>query len=143
LSLALTPTILPIDEDSSMEIVTYSETSPRAPARQSSAPKLSVEAAWAAWQADGVGSSGSDFLQRVSPWMEGTAAQLLRQTWPVGAKRPTSSEVQDRLRHNVGLAARGPASTYIEALRWARLQVIEELRPARTSPRSVTRAPRS
>jgi hypothetical protein len=89
---------------------------------------MSVVSAWAAWEASDAATSGLTFLQSVSSWTEGTAAQLLRQRWPAEVKRPTASEVQDRLRHNLGLAARGGHSNYVEALDWARRRVIEELR---------------
>ena len=107
-----------------------------APAPRSSHPKKSVEFAWATWQATST-SSGSEFLQSVSSWTEGTAAQLLRRRWTVGFKPPTSPQIQERLRHNLALAARGIPSTHMEALGRARDGVIEELRraqlPARTS----------
>ena len=108
---------------------------PVAPAPRSSHPKKSVEFAWATWQATST-SSGSEFLQSVSSWTEGTAAQLLRRRWTVGFKPPTSAQIQERLRHNLALAARGSPSTHMEALGRARDSVIEELRraqlPART-----------
>jgi hypothetical protein len=98
-----------------------------APGRRPSLPKLTVVAAWSAWQADGTASSGTVFLQNVSSWTEGTAAQLLRRRWPVGARRPSSPEVQERLRDHMALAARGGSSTYLEALEWARDGVNREL----------------
>jgi hypothetical protein len=83
--------------------------------------------AWAAWEADAAVSSGAEFLRNVLSWTEGTAAQLLRRRWPAGTKRPTSLEVQERLRHHLALAARGGHSTYLEALQLARGRVIGEL----------------
>jgi hypothetical protein len=97
------------------------------PPRVRPAPKLSPERAWAAWQASGAASSGTEFLRSVSSWMEGTANQLLRQGWGPGVKRPSSAEVQERLHHNLGVAARGGHPSYVEALAWARVGVIEEL----------------
>jgi hypothetical protein len=102
-----------------------------APARKPSHHKVSAGSAWAAWEANGPTSSGSQFLQSVSNWTEGTAAQLLRQRWPAGAKRPTSTEVQQRLRHKLGVAAHGGDATYLEALGLARRGVIQELRRER------------
>jgi hypothetical protein len=114
-----------------------------APAPKRSQPKKSVESAWALWRADGSSASGSEFLQSVSSWTEGTAAQLLRQQWSAEARRPSSPEVQERLRHHLGLAACGEQSSYRDALGSARRAVIEELRQARGaragSEPSVTR----
>jgi len=114
-----------------------------APVRQPSAHKKSMEAAWAAWQASGGASEGSEFLDSVSSWTQGTAAQLLRQPWAAGLKRPTSADVEERLRHNLGLAARGDQSTHLQALVRARDTVIDELRkaqrPARPARAATTR----
>ena len=66
-------------------------------------PKMTVGACWAAWEEGGSASSGSEFLQRVASWIEGTAAQLLRDHWRTGAKRPSSTELQERLRHHLAL----------------------------------------
>ena len=96
-----------------------------------SPPKMSVGSAWAAWEADGSPASGSEFLGRVASWMEGTAAQLLRARWQDGTKRPTSTEVQERLRHHLGVVAQAGNVTYLEALELARRGVIEEIRGAR------------
>jgi hypothetical protein len=63
--------------------------------------------------------------------MEGTAAQLLRARWQAGVKRPTSTEVQERLRHHLGIVAQAGNVTYLEALEMARHGVIEEIRGAR------------
>ena len=65
--------------------------SPTSPPKQTS-----VSAAWAAWVADGSSSAGSHFLQRISSWIEGTSAQLLRARWP-DTERPTSAELEERL----------------------------------------------
>jgi len=132
----------PADDEPLVDLDATEEPAAVRPPR-SSHPKKSVEVAWAAWQAAGT-SSGSEFLQSVSSWTEGTAAQLLRRRWTPGFKPPTSTEVQERLRHNLGLAARGHQSTHMEALARARDSVIEELRraqlPART-PASRPSAP--
>ena len=109
-----------------------------APARRPSPAKMSVESAWAAWQANCAGSSGGEFLRGVSSWTEGTAAQLLRQRWPAGVERPTSGEVEERLRQFLGLAASGGHSTYLDALAWARRGVIEELGRARQAQAAVS-----
>jgi hypothetical protein len=95
--------------------------------RRRSTPKPTPMSAWVAWQLEGSTSSGGLFLDSVSSWMEGTAAQLLRPAWPTGARRPTPNEVQDRLGHHLGMAARGARSTYLEGLALARRGVIEEL----------------
>lgn len=97
-----------------------------------SPPKMSVGSAWAAWESEGSADAGSEFLGRVASWMEGTAAQLLRGRWWPGAKRPTSAEVQERLRHHLGLVADAGNVTYLEALELARRGVVEEIR--RTQP---------
>ena len=113
------------------------DSSEMAPTPKRSQPRMSVESAWAVWTADCASSSGSEFLQSVSAWTEGTAAQLLRQQWPAGVRRPSAPEVQERLRHNLGLAARGAHSHYLEALAWARCAVIDELRQARRAAGGV------
>lgn len=64
--------------------------------------------------------------------MEGTAAQLLRARWQEGVKRPTAAEVQERLRHHLGMVAQDGNVTYLEALELARSNVIDEL--SRTKP---------
>ena len=95
-------------------------------------PKMTVGACWAAWEEGGSASSGSEFLQRVASWIEGTAAQLLRDHWRTGAKRPSSTELQERLRHHLALIAHdGQATTYLEALELARHAVLEEICRAR------------
>jgi hypothetical protein len=96
-------------------------------------PKRSAASAWDAWGADGPKASGQEFFESVSSWTEGTAAQLLRQPWPVGTKRPTLTQVEERLRHNLGVAAHVGHATYAEGLELARHGVIEELRGARRS----------
>jgi hypothetical protein len=113
------------------ELVRLDQTAqPSVPSRRGT-PKRSAASAWVAWEAGGPASSGAEFFESVSSWTEGTAAQLLRQPWPSGTNRPTSLEVQARLRHNLGLAAHGDHASYPEALELARRGVIEELRGAR------------
>jgi hypothetical protein len=94
--------------------------------RKPSPPKKGPAAAWEAWTADGSPSAGIVFVESVSSWVQGTAAQLLRARWPTGVERPTASEVEERLCHHLGVAAGRPLATYLEALEWARRAVIEE-----------------
>jgi hypothetical protein len=101
------------------------------PHAQRSHPRKNSRDAWTAWLEDESSSSAADFLESVSSWTEGTAAQLLRPRWPGGTNRPTSTDVEARLRHNLELAARGGEANYVDALAWARLRVLEELRAAR------------
>jgi hypothetical protein len=63
----------------------------------------------------------------MSSWLEGTAAQFLRLKWPL-EKRPTSTQVQERLRHHLAVVATEGKATYLEALALARRNVIQELR---------------
>ena len=98
-----------------------------------SPPKMSVGSAWAAWETEGSEDAGSEFLGRVASWVEGTAAQLLRGRWP-GDKRPTAAEIQERLRHHLGLVADAGNVTYLEALELARRGVVEEIRAAQPAP---------
>ena len=132
MSLPVTHSIAPLDAALTRALAAPGS-STVASAREPSPPKKSVESAWSTWQANAA-SSGSEFLQRVSSWTEGTAAQLLRPLWPAGVKRPTSAEIEERLRHNLRLAARRTHSTYLEALEWARHSVIVELRLAQGLP---------
>jgi hypothetical protein len=83
-----------------------------------------------AWQSTGAAAAGAQFLQSVSSWMEGTAAQLLRQAWPAEADRLNASQVQDRLRHYLTVVAQDEPITYLDALSSARRSVIDELRGA-------------
>jgi len=95
--------------------------------------KANAETAWAAWQVDGHAPAGVDFLGRVSSWADGTVAQLLRQRWPAGTRRPTAPEVLERLHHHLLVIARGAPVAHLDALASARLRVIEELRRDRTT----------
>ena len=89
--------------------------------------------AWAAWTADSSPSAGIVFVDSISSWVEGTVAQLLRAQWPTGVERPTASQVQQRLCHHLGVAARARASTYLEALEWARRALINEVRQVQSA----------
>jgi hypothetical protein len=95
--------------------------SPKAPA------KMDVHSAWKAWMTSGSPEAAVEFLGRVGPWTEGTAAQLTRG----GARRDrpwlTREEVAQRLRHQLGVVAGGESVTYMEALDRARRKVIAEL----------------
>ena len=93
--------------------------------------KPSPGSAWTAWQTERSPAARAEFLPNIASWSQGTAAQLLRQAWPPQSKRPTVIDVEARLHHHLELAARGPESTYLEALETARQGVIEELRRAR------------
>jgi hypothetical protein len=83
-----------------------------------------------AWEADA--AAGSEFLQYVVAWTEGTAAQLLRDQWRVGVKRPSATDIQARLRHHLATVAEAGAENYLEALDRARALVIDEISPNRT-----------
>ena len=93
--------------------------------------KPSPGAAWAAWQTEKSPAAREEFLPNVASWSQGTAAQLLRQAWPPHSKRPNVVDVEARLHHHLELAARGPETSYLEALEAARQGVIAELRRAR------------
>ena len=97
-------------------------------------PKMSIGSAWAAWEANESPSAATEFLQRVASWVEGTAAQLLRDQWRIGAKRPSPTEVQERLRHHLEVVALSGHATYLEALDEARLAVLEEICRSRPAP---------
>lgn len=101
--------------------------------------QTSVNAAWAAWVADGSSSAGSLFLQRVSSWIEGTAAQLLRARWRAGTQRPTSAELEARLRHHLEVLARAGLATYPEVLELARQGLIEEIAGGAVPPQAISR----
>ena len=89
--------------------------------------QTSVGAVWAAWAAEGSSSAGSQFLERVSSWIEGTAAQLLRARWRPGTQRPTSAELEGRLRHHLEVVAQAGHAAYPEALELARQGLIDEI----------------
>ena len=89
--------------------------------------QTSVGAAWTAWVADGSSSAGAEFLERVSSWIEGTSAQLLRAKWRPGTQRPTSAELEERLRHHLDVVAQAGLATYPDALEHARQGLIDEI----------------
>ena len=101
----------------------------------------SVGAAWTAWAADGSSSAGAEFLERVSSWIEGTSAQLLRAKWRPGTERPTSAELEGRLRHHLEVVAQTGLTTYPEVLEHARQGLIEEIAGGAVPPQSVSRQP--
>ena len=98
----------------------------------------SVGAAWTAWAADGSSPAGSEFLERVSSWIEGTAAQLLRARWP-DTERPTSAELEGRLRHHLEVVAQAGLATYPEALELARQGLIDEIAGGAVPPQDISR----
>jgi hypothetical protein len=102
---------------------------------------MSVGAAWVAWE-NGSPEAGSEFLERVSAWTQGTTAQLLRARWRPGTKRPTSSELEERLRHHLALVARAGVASYPEAFELARQGLIEEIAGGAVPAQDVDRQPR-
>ena len=98
----------------------------------------SVGAAWTAWATDASSSAGSEFLQRVSAWIEGTSAQLLRAKWRADTERPTSAELEERLRHHLEVVAQAGA-TYPEALELARQGLIDEIAGGAVPPQHIPR----
>jgi hypothetical protein len=102
---------------------------------------MSVGAAWTAWAADGSSSAASEFLERVSSWIEGTSAQLLRARWRPGTQRPTSAELEGRLRHHLEVVAQTGLATYPEALELARRGLIEEIAGGVVPPQDISRHP--
>jgi hypothetical protein len=108
--------------------------------RRGSHPKTKSRDAWAEWKATGSVISATAFLDSVSSWTQGTAAQLLRPNWPRDTHRPSSTEVEERLRYSLGLSARRGEGDYVDALGAARRDVLEELREARDTAPEVTDA---
>jgi hypothetical protein len=112
--------------------------SPSSPEESAAAPRVRRRTsskdragdAWAAWKASGSEASAVQFYASVSSWTQGTAAQLLRPLWPVGVPRPTSGEVESRLRAKLSTLSGQP--DYLGALRIARDEVVEELHVARS-----------
>lgn len=100
--------------------------------------KMSIGAAWAAWSADPSASGGSEFLERISSWIEGTSAQLLRARWP-GAERPSPAELEARLRHHLEMVAQTGSAAYPEALELARRGLIEEIAGGAVPPQDIPR----
>jgi hypothetical protein len=101
--------------------------------------QTSVSAAWTAWASDGTSSAGLQFLERVSSWIEGTSAQLLRARWRPGTQRPTSAELEGRLRHHLEVAAQAGHATYPEVLELARQGLIEEIAGGAVPPQAISR----
>jgi hypothetical protein len=89
--------------------------------------------------ADGSSSAGAEFLERVTSWIEGTAAQLLRARWRPGAERPTSAELEERLRHHLAVVAQAGDAAYPEALELARQGLVEEIAGGACAPQGVSR----
>ena len=98
----------------------------------------SVGAAWTAWAAEGSSSAGSEFLQRVASWIEGTSAQLLRAKWHPGIERPSAADLEGRLRHHLEVVAQAGA-TYPEALELARQGLIDEIAGGADPPKAKPR----
>jgi len=90
--------------------------------------KMDVRTAWNTWAESGSQTAADEFLERVGPWTDGTAAQLSREARRFFPSPVSCDEVADRLRHHLGLVAEGDPVTYVEALDRARREVIEELR---------------
>lgn len=101
--------------------------------------QASVAAAWTAWATDGSSSAGSEFLERISSWIEGTSAQLLRARWRPGIQRPTSAELEGRLRHHLEVVAQAGLATYLEALELARQGLIDEIAGGAVPAQDISR----
>ena len=98
---------------------------------RNSPAKMDVRTAWKAWTTDGSSEAAAEFLGRVGPWTEGTAAQITRGGAHLAGPRLTREAVAARLRHHLGVLAGGEPVSYVEALERARREVIAELqRPA-------------
>ena len=132
MSPAASPSIVRINGVLARPVATVANPKTSLTSRRGSHPNISAVSSWAKWEANGPLSSGNEFLESVSSWLEGTTAQLLRQAWPSGTRRPTSIEVRELLDHHLGIvAAQDGHVPYIEALALARSGVIEDLRRAR------------
>ena len=99
----------------------------------------SVGAAWTAWAADGSSSAGAEFLERITSWIEGTAAQLLRAKWRPGVQRPTPAELEGRLRHHLEVVAQTGVATYPQVLEHARQGLIDEIAGGAFPPKDTGR----
>jgi hypothetical protein len=93
---------------------------------RASVPRRSAPEAWADWRATGSAASAKVFCESVSSWIEGASAQLGRPAWPTGGVRPSSVEVQARLRQGLSLAVTHEAD-YVKALEAARRHVEQQL----------------
>ena len=107
--------------------------------RASPLKQTSAGAAWTAWAADGSSPAGSEFLERLSPWIEGTAAQLLRARWRPGTERPSAAELEGRLRQHLEVVAQAGLATYPEALELARQALVEEIAGGAVPPQDISR----
>ena len=90
--------------------------------------KMDARTAWNTWTESGSPHAAAEFLERIGPWTEGTAAQLSREARRFSTVPLSRDEVADRLRHHLEVVAGGEPVTYVEALELARQGVIEELR---------------
>jgi hypothetical protein len=90
--------------------------------------KMDAPAAWKEWTTSGSPVAAAQFLDRIGPWTDGTAAQLTRGAAGRFRSRPTRDEIVARLHHELGLLACGEPVTYLVALDVARRNVIEDLR---------------
>ncbi len=95
---------------------------------RNASPKLDAPAAWNAWTTSGSPEAAAQFLDRVRPWTEGTAAQLSRGVALDSRCWPTREEIAARLCHELGVLAGGEPVTYLMALDAARRNVIEDFR---------------
>lgn len=103
--------------------------------RRVSTGKRSAAQSWADWRATGSAASANSFCESVSSWIEGASAQLVRPLWPAGGVRPTSTEVQVRLRKGLALVVTEEAD-YVKALEAARRHVARQL--SRQRARDIT-----
>ena len=108
------------------ELVARRPSAGAATARRVSTGKRSAAESWADWRATGSAASADSFCERVSSWMEGASAQLVRPLWPAGAVRPTLREIQVRLRKGLALVV-ADEPDYVKALEAARRHVAREL----------------
>jgi hypothetical protein len=108
-----------------------------ATARKVSTGKRTAAQSWADWRATGSAASADSFCESVLSWIEGASAQLVRPLWPVGGVRPTSTEVQVRLRKGLALVVTDEAD-YVKALEAARLHVARELSKQRERDRAAS-----
>jgi len=121
-----TPTAADAPSPQETEIVTARPSSSAKTPVLASVPKKSAREAWADWRATGSSASAEVFCESVSSWIDGASAQLGRPAWPTGGVRPTSMEVQARLRHGLGLVV-AEEPDYIKALEAARRHVERQL----------------
>ena len=94
--------------------------------RRASTGRRSASEVWADWRVTGSAASGDSFCESVLSWVEGASAQLVRPLWPAGGVRPTSADVQARLRKGLAQVV-GEEPDYVKALEAARRHVAREL----------------